>query len=846
MLLLPILIAASPVFTFDVDGGQGLTVSVDGIPIVLGSGFQVYAPGWTKSYFGSSWEGTKIERPDADTVELSFSSPSTAGGTLVYHREGQTLHVDQTYNWGSADPAEAEVTGAYLSASALENGTLDNGSGPKSLSSIPDAKTDMMGRRMAPDASTLQFAAPWGTLKIKPRGGAWYMFDARGYSAPYAMGRSIFWFGILDQPLNSHEPVHVAYDLTVDFTAGDGGAPERIAGSAQPLASAESALDDRLPLIPYPKNHQLTSEGLELGGRYTFPAGLFFHWDEFLKGISNRFETPSPKGRPALKVDGGVHDMKLPHQAFRIIVRRDGFTVFGQDEEGLEYGLRRLAMLAYSKGGHLYLPLGSLTDWPVTQWRGFHLSVGPKSPPFIKSLLDRVALPLGFNHAVVECEDAAWKTLPKLRGDDVLSLSALRDLFRLFKSDGIDAIPLVQSFGHAQYLFRGGDNLDVAYNPDVPYGVDPRKPRSKELLDALWDEIVETTEPNTIHFGCDEVDMTGWKSDPGLMTRLWQLQMPVLGDIAKKHGVSMMIWGDMGLGPGEAPDATNAPDDLAAAARRDAIPEGAIVCDWHYKADTNMTDFLRSLATWQSADHPAIAATWHDPDNICGFTAAAAQQAMGVLQTTWAGGHARAGAALTAFDDYAAYVLSAEYAWTGRQDPPADLGYDYRDVFRRLYFAHPMPLVPKPGTGVATGQGAAFNVGRYHFAPFLPLDLYSAVVPGRANAPKSLTIDCPFKATTIALACSESVNAVRGTPVVLVTVHLADGTSLERTLKYDEDVTALHDPDGIAPLAESSQTAEGVLSAAVIRLPTRSSVTSVDVKELDGVGGFTLRGITGF
>jgi hypothetical protein len=36
-------------------------------------------------------------------------------------------------------------------------------------------------------------------------------------------------------------------------------------------------------------------------------------------------------------------------------------------------------------------------------------------------------------------------------------------------------------------------------------------------------------------------------------------------------------------------------------------------------------------------------------------------------------------------DQYAAFVLAAEYSWSGRSDPPEKLGYQARKIFLRAY-----------------------------------------------------------------------------------------------------------------------------------------------------------------
>ncbi|MHB8637626.1 MAG: glycoside hydrolase family 20 zincin-like fold domain-containing protein [Fimbriimonadaceae bacterium] len=833
--------ATAPSFEFDVQQGVGLSVTAGGLPLIQGSGCQIYAPGWTRGYYSSTSADQTIERPDPDTVRVTFSS-GAASGEMVYHRAGPTLHVDETFQWDGDDPALVEVTAAkfWAPALAVSDFTADGKPMP-SLASLPNPKADMMHRRVAPDGVPLKFTGPWGSLSVAPRGAPWFVFDARGYPQEYAVGKSLLWFGLLEAPLPKGRPQHFGFDVTIQAAAAASNPPLRLEPATRALPNAEEAVDDQLPLAPNPKRPVLTRQVLKLGGPFKFPAGRFFHFDEFKQTLAHRFDFHWPiPGRQALLVDGGIHDMKLPHEAYRIEIRPSGFTVFGQDENGLRFGIRRLALLVRSHGGDLTLPIGTITDWPSTPWRGFHLFVGPQAAPFQRELLERVLLPFGFNKAVLECERTAWKSLPNVRGPEVMSLAALSELFKMYREEGIEPIPLVQSFGHMEWFFAGGANLDIAYNPKNPYGVDPRNPRTREILDRLWDEVIDVTEAKTVHFGCDEVDMVGWDPNPKLMTDLWALQMPILGDIAKKHDVSMMLWGDMALAPGEAIDATNGSTGTEAGARRRAIPRGAMIADWHYKADPKFEDFFPSLETWKTEGLTPIAACWHEPDNVYGFTVAGVQQAAGTLKTTWCSENSTAEDPIANFDEFAALVLSGEYAWSGRQDPPSDFDYDYRELFRRLYFAPPIPLKPVRGVGLAVGAGAPVSIGRYRFAPFTPIKLHSSLAD--TNLPADVTLNAKFTASTLVLACGCEMPGDTGAPVATVTVTLADGSSFDRVLKYGEDVRAGSDL-GVVPLAEQQ---DGKYAALITLPKPHSAIVAIRIATANAFSGLTVYGVTGF
>jgi hypothetical protein len=155
-----------------------------------------------------------------------------------------------------------------------------------------------------------------------------------------------------------------------------------------------------------------------------------------------------------------------------------------------------------------------------------------------------------------------------------------------------------------------------------------------------------------------------------------------LNDWLRGQGVEAMIWGDMLLGPGEAADAAHAKTLAEAEARRAAISTNIIVVDWHYVASAD----ARSLAILQKAGFRVVAASWYTPENIRHLAQAAlATGAEGLLQTTWMGYFPDARAMKSQLQQFTAFVLAAEYAWSGRNDAPTQLGYDPKEVFLTAY-----------------------------------------------------------------------------------------------------------------------------------------------------------------
>lgn len=274
---------------------------------------------------------------------------------------------------------------------------------------------------------------------------------------------------------------------------------------------------------------------------------------------------------------------------------------------------------------------------PKVAWRGVHLFVGPNALEFHKKLWTNVLLPLGYNKVVLQCEQTEWKCMPNMRGGINMKREDLRKLCKWYRAQGVEVIPLVESFGHVAWLAQKGKNLDLMMNPKVPFTVDPRKPAVQKLFSKLWAEVIDVTKPRTVHFGLDEVDFRGFPKDLDLVTKLWKIQIPFLAKLAQKHRVGFMLWGDEVLAPQESAMPASAGNIALAKERRSVLPKGSWVCDWHYQGNPDPSLYMLSLNLLRNEGFHPVASAWNKPKNIEGQCKAAISSGVGYLQTTWAG-----------------------------------------------------------------------------------------------------------------------------------------------------------------------------------------------------------------
>lgn len=826
--------AAVP-FEFDVRAGQGLTVSAKGIPIIRGSGFQYYAPGWAKGYYSSHWKGQTVRRVDADTIDVTFSEGPVSGSTS-YRRAGNKLTVDYTFNWNSDEPAQIELNDGLLWAPPFQNGSVTLDGATRDLPQLPPVggldkrllgKAALQTTMKGPVASvSLTASEPIST------------FDGRRYDQDWAEDAPVYWQGILDLAITKGTPKKVHLEYTFDAKDQVKGAPRVVMAPAKTIPDAELPDESIPPLIPDPKMSLLDyGNTLAVTNNWKLPAGRPKFFDLLKSEFDKRFSFPAiDANTPAVSFDGGMSDFKKPEGTYHIKITNSSVSVYGQEAMGLRNGIYRLAQLAFIKDGKVCLPTGIIQDEPRTEFRGVHLFVGPSALSFHQKLWSNVLRPLGFNKVVLQCERTDWKALPGIHTNISMSEDDLVKLFKWYRSQEVEPIPLIQSFGHMEWLFANGKNLNLAVNPKNPYAIDPRKPEARELVSKLWDEAITTLKPKTVHFGLDEVDMIGFdKPDPDLVTDMWKQLMPTLGDIAKRNNVKPMLWGDEGLAPAEAVDAMNGSDLANARERRDAIPKGAFIADWHYKPDPSHVPFVKSLQLWKNANLNPIASMWYRPENIRGFSLAADVEDVGTLQTTWNGYESSEANMLRDLKQYSAMVLAADYSWSARSENVSELPYDPMTVFAKMYNPHPSPLVAAAGATV--GDGALFTCGNVRFATLDKMTL-SGISTATVDSPDSLIVNVTGTAKEVALALTCDFVSPDAEKIGEATITYSDGTQDKTDLLYGLHVRARDDDGGtFYGLREKDVTC--------LRLPAKAKpIRNVSVATANRYSGIQLVGLT--
>jgi hexosaminidase len=806
------------------------------------------------------------------------------------------------------------------------------------------ASTDQQKNDLAPNWRRLTFDSRLGefTVRVQSDEPRVLFFDARRDPQPWAQDAPIFWLGLGSpaRPLPPLREQRVVLDLAlVPNRSGEGSTRRhgdteesknggslaegaaasvnfRLASDAtapstghQVIRSSRHQVQDavdprgRAPLvIPRPKETQHQAKSCPLSSRHRIvvfgPPEAKQAAEALQRELGERWKLTLPvepreragsattlllqsRSAPSRRPAAKSAVWRDSPEGYSLETRRDQVCVEAGTPAGAFYGVQTLLqLLRHSSRGRVEVAGARIADWPSFPFRGVHMFPSGADPGFASKLVDRVIARHKLNRVVLEVENARWKSHPELHnalGATPEQLAALADQSR---ARFVEVIPLVQSLGHAQWMFEGGHYRHLAEDPDEPYAYCPSNPKSYELLFDIYEEAIRLFRPRTFHIGHDEVTNKGRFPHDEVcrekgLNRIFAEDVARLTEFLKERGIRPMLWGDMLLHASEASDAGNAATVEAARELRSLMPKEAVIADWHYAGVT----VFPSLPLIRQSGLDVVAAGWWNPLNVAYLArSAGGAGALGLLQTTWVGRYPTEKVLANEARQFVAMLLAAEYAWSGRSDLPDEWEYTPGEEFARAWTAAPPEDTVRPGTLVPLDAAAWLTttdaVGRVGWLGLGPEHDLSALTGGRvrlhdwqfelppgraaalpsrlgdAVAPSSVEVTVDRPAAEVGLLNATGWRVPNGTRVARMTVTYEDGATRDLELTTGRNTAAWTDVRAVAeaPVAWRGRTRSGAPVA--LRLTRWQNprpevyIRSLRFEPVDPEAAWTLFGLT--
>jgi len=274
--------------------------------------------------------------------------------------------------------------------------------------------------------------------------------------------------------------------------------------------------------------------------------------------------------------------------AYSLKVTSDGCVVRAGSRRCLLYAVDALLQLI----GEDRIRCADIEDEAFTDYRGVHFALPDQNQKdFLKNMVKYVFVPLRYNQIYLQISAAmrydnypeineAWLEATRLYEEgtgakpahysfvskDIWEKEEVRELCEYFEAYGLEVIPEVQSWAHAQYITMAypemaertaqrtaDDNINLTtedYRPDARYfhTMCPNHPDYYKVIFGVLDEVLEVVQPKRfVHMGHDEIYETRrcplCKKFSG--GELFAAEVNRLNDYIKKKGLRMMIWSDM-------------------------------------------------------------------------------------------------------------------------------------------------------------------------------------------------------------------------------------------------------------------------------------------------------------
>ncbi len=257
----------------------------------------------------------------------------------------------------------------------------------------------------------------------------------------------------------------------------------------------------------------------------------------------------------------------LEEQAYRIDLHKNSVAITANAPTGLFYGVETLVQLVKLEKGKLWLPEGSIVDWPDLQLRqiywdnNHHLE---RMNAFKHAL--RQASFYKINGFVVKLNGHfQYKSAPAVVQPYALSPAQLQELTDYGLRYHIQLIPYLDGPAHVAFILKHPEYKHLRAFPDSNYEICVTNPASYKLLEGMYQDMLDankgvkyfylsTDEPYFLGMShnsqCNEADLAKQLGSPG---QVFAHFVTKSSDYLHDRGRTVIFWGESPLTPSDIP-----------------------------------------------------------------------------------------------------------------------------------------------------------------------------------------------------------------------------------------------------------------------------------------------------
>lgn len=259
------------------------------------------------------------------------------------------------------------------------------------------------------------------------------------------------------------------------------------------------------------------------------------------------------------------HKSALDEQAYRIDLHSGSVTITANAPTGLFYGVETLTQLLKSNLGTLWLPEGSIEDWPDLQLRlmywddNHHLD----RVDALKRDLRQAAF-YKVNGFMVKLDGHfQYKSAPAVVEPYALTPAELQELTNYGLHYHLQLIPYLDGPAHLAFILKHPEYSKLRAFPDSNYEMCVANPESYKLLDGMYQDLLDANkgvkyfyvsmdEPYYLGLAdnsqCNEV---GLEKQLGSAGQIFSQFLGKTGGYLHARGRTVMFWGAFPLKPSD-------------------------------------------------------------------------------------------------------------------------------------------------------------------------------------------------------------------------------------------------------------------------------------------------------
>ena len=784
---------------------KGLFVTTNNLTWISGSEINFLTPQRNNHHYYFTWWEQDVDSTQLEKDVLLIGSENTAvSGTYSLEKTNNLTKTFIDCKWNLKEPAVTDIVYAKIWLPFLNEATWSSNN-QKDIKNLPEFHDTLLV------AST-----PFGTFQFRSSHPFKIKVNANPNPGAKDYTQRSQYLILYDEniPVNQTEGLHRSFFVEEVHAAAalQNNSITRNVGFEKVNDVWKHSVKQN-PLLPQPKLILLTEK------QYVIPLAKPAVVSEVVNQYRNILQLQWQIGNNYYPNIITQQNNSLPVEGYVIDIKEQSINIQYKTKQGLQYALHTLVQLTKNENEKLVIPQGNIKDEPSVAWRGIHMFTGPTSWQLHKRMYDRILFPLKMDKVVLQCEQAEWKAFPEIHNSISVPLKDLKSEFDYLRKNNVEPIPLIQSLGHMEWFFKPKKNRFLAVNPQYPYTLNPDLPKARQAIKQLWDEAFTLLKPTTIHIGFDEIGMIGFNIPREKEIDFFKSQITLLSNYAKSKKAKLMIWGDMGLAPGEGPDALNGVSKKRAAIIRSFIPAGTYIGDWHYLNNPDPEVYKTNLQIWKQNNNFPLASPWLWPNNIRGFVHAAIDEKAGVLQTTWADFESSEKNMLQNIEQFGAYILAMDYAWSGRKELPEKLPYDAVEEWASRFYSQPKPISNKNGWRISE-----------------PVQLQNITAAAQMNLPVAYNLKWkPVSSSGFVFKATTETILPEGTPVAVVQFMENEKVVYEKQIRYGVEIRSKTDQRNI--YAHTPGKDEKTL---FVFFQKQLTITGVRIKNLHAASGLAI------